>query len=207
VERGIVSSPTQGAWVCRHNVDGRDYCPECYGPPDGKVCLGCSADAGREIRHEPGLGHCEIQELHRIMAGNRSDDWIVRSLRAIHDEPGYDIDAAIERFHAAVRRMETDPEYAAHIRAIADEVDADLAAEEMGIWGPCLGGNHRDCAVPGCICTSPGFHAGPHERRSDDGAGTPADPGREPDLLPDGGRGGDRDGPQAVSLGDPGPDL
>ena len=25
-----MSSPTQGMWVCRHGVDGRDYCPECY---------------------------------------------------------------------------------------------------------------------------------------------------------------------------------
>lgn len=28
-----MSSPTQGMWVCRHNVDGRDFCPECTGPP------------------------------------------------------------------------------------------------------------------------------------------------------------------------------
>jgi hypothetical protein len=32
-----------------------------------------------------------------------------------------------------------------------------------GDWGPCLYGNHRDCAVPGCPCTSRDFHASPHE--------------------------------------------
>lgn len=28
-----MSSPTQGMWTCRHNVDGRDFCEACYGPP------------------------------------------------------------------------------------------------------------------------------------------------------------------------------
>lgn len=28
----MANSPTQGMWECRHGVDGRDYCPECYGP-------------------------------------------------------------------------------------------------------------------------------------------------------------------------------
>lgn len=32
-----MSSPTQGAWACRHNVDGRDFCPECHS--DGTVVL------------------------------------------------------------------------------------------------------------------------------------------------------------------------
>lgn len=26
-----MSSPTQGAWVCPHGVDGRDHCEKCYG--------------------------------------------------------------------------------------------------------------------------------------------------------------------------------
>jgi hypothetical protein len=93
VERLPVSSPTQGAWTCPHGVDGRDWCPECFGGPD-----------------------------------DPEHSWIVRSLRAIHDEPGYDITAAIERYHEAVKRMETDPEYAEHIRQIVEEVDAQLAA-------------------------------------------------------------------------------
>jgi hypothetical protein len=29
-----MGSPTRGAWVCRHGTDGRDFCPECYGPPE-----------------------------------------------------------------------------------------------------------------------------------------------------------------------------
>ena len=58
------------------------------------------------------------------------ENWIIRSLRALHDEPGYDHEAAVARFHEGVARMETDPEYAAHIRQIADEADADLAAME-----------------------------------------------------------------------------
>jgi hypothetical protein len=27
-----MSSPTQGTWACSHNVDGRDFCPECCAP-------------------------------------------------------------------------------------------------------------------------------------------------------------------------------
>jgi hypothetical protein len=87
-----MGSPTRGAWTCIHNVDGRDFCPECHPEPE---------------------------------------DWITRSLRAMHqDEPGYDPGAAMARFHEGVRRMETDPEYAAHIRRLAEEADADLAAME-----------------------------------------------------------------------------
>lgn len=29
-----MSSPTQGAWECRHGIDGRDHCAECYAPAD-----------------------------------------------------------------------------------------------------------------------------------------------------------------------------
>lgn len=32
-----MSSPTQGAWACQHNVDGRDFCPECYAPAPRQV--------------------------------------------------------------------------------------------------------------------------------------------------------------------------
>lgn len=28
-----MSSPTQGMWTCRHGVDGRNHCGECYAPP------------------------------------------------------------------------------------------------------------------------------------------------------------------------------
>jgi hypothetical protein len=27
-----MSSPTSGMWTCSHNVDGRDFCPDCYEP-------------------------------------------------------------------------------------------------------------------------------------------------------------------------------
>jgi hypothetical protein len=75
-------------------VDGRDFCPECFG-------------------------------------GSDAEDWITRSLRAMHaDEPGYDPELAMERFREGVRRMETDPEYAAYIRRLAEEADMDLAANE-----------------------------------------------------------------------------
>jgi hypothetical protein len=86
-----MGSPTRGAWVCRHGVDGRDPCPECYGEP--------------------------------------AENWIIRSLRAMYQgEPGYDEAAALARFHAGVERMETDPEYAAYIRRLAEEADMDWAA-------------------------------------------------------------------------------
>lgn len=30
-----MSSPTMGMWECRHGVDGRDWCPDCYsGKPE-----------------------------------------------------------------------------------------------------------------------------------------------------------------------------
>lgn len=29
-----MSSPTQGMWTCRHGVDGRDHCPECFSAPE-----------------------------------------------------------------------------------------------------------------------------------------------------------------------------
>jgi hypothetical protein len=64
------------------------------------------------------------------MRGRDEDDWIIRALRALHDEPGYDQEAALARFRADVERMETDPEYAEHIRRIAEEADADLKAME-----------------------------------------------------------------------------
>lgn len=64
------------------------------------------------------------------------DDWVTRTLRAAHwDEHGeFDPEAAIARYHEGVRRMETDPEYAAHIRRLAEEADAEtdaaIAAEQ-----------------------------------------------------------------------------
>ena len=30
-----MTSPTAGMWECRHGVDGRDHCTDCYGPADG----------------------------------------------------------------------------------------------------------------------------------------------------------------------------
>ncbi len=58
------------------------------------------------------------------------DNWIKDMLRTDFRQSEADAERAIARYHASVRRMETDPEYAAHIQKIIDEVDADLAAEK-----------------------------------------------------------------------------
>lgn len=34
-----MSSPSMGAWTCRHNVDGRDHCGQCHGPADNEAEL------------------------------------------------------------------------------------------------------------------------------------------------------------------------
>jgi hypothetical protein len=58
----------------------------------------------------------------------QDDDWIVRTLREMgEDKPDdYDPDAAMADFRAAVRRMETDPEYAAYIERLAAEADEEM---------------------------------------------------------------------------------
>jgi hypothetical protein len=65
---------------------------------------------------------------------NRPDDgewWVIRELRALHgDLPGYDEQLAMRKFREGIRRMETDPEYAAYIRRLGEEASADLAVME-----------------------------------------------------------------------------
>jgi len=56
------------------------------------------------------------------------DAWIGRALRSLHQEPGYDHDAAVAEYWEGVRRMKTDPEYAAHIEQLAREFDEDCRA-------------------------------------------------------------------------------
>lgn len=47
-----MGSPTQGMWVCRHNVDGRDWCPECFPGPEGTSGMGVIDELMAEVRAE-----------------------------------------------------------------------------------------------------------------------------------------------------------
>lgn len=40
-----MGSPTQGAWTCRHGVDGRDWCPECYQTAEEEAAEGPRGDS------------------------------------------------------------------------------------------------------------------------------------------------------------------
>lgn len=45
-----MSSPTQGAWACAHNVDGRDWCPDCF--PEPVVAPRRAWSAGTDVRRD-----------------------------------------------------------------------------------------------------------------------------------------------------------
>jgi hypothetical protein len=60
--------------------------------------------------------------------GAGDDAWIVATLRELRDSTPPGEEAAL--YHALVHRYETDPGYRTYIRRIADETDAQPAAED-----------------------------------------------------------------------------
>lgn len=62
-----MSSPAQGMWVCRHNADGRDWCPDCYSPApepyEGPDCPKCGKIAYTfQGGHAPGCIYAKPPE-------------------------------------------------------------------------------------------------------------------------------------------------
>jgi hypothetical protein len=86
-----------------------------------------------------------------LAAGTEPPDWVAAILREQASPPDEDeavVQARMERFHAGLERLRTDPEYAAHTAAIAAGADADLAAAEPRSCpdeGVCHHGCSRGC--------------------------------------------------------------
>lgn len=76
------------------------------------------------------LTHAELAALQAELA-EAAGDWDVEVLgidgvplaEYVPDEDGTDVEAFVARFRAGLERMQTDPEYAAYIRRLADEAD------------------------------------------------------------------------------------
>jgi len=94
-------------------------------------------------------------------APDDGESWVIAILREARRE--FDADAAMARYRAAVRRMETDPSYRACIDRIIAEVDAEIAAEAPRRCpddAVCHHGCTRGCFRVACAGPLTGVYAG-----------------------------------------------